>query len=558
MTEWELQEKLRSLLALPAENEIVEFKEAKNNFEFDRLGKYFSALSNEANIKNKSCAWLILGVDNSHKIVGSQCYPTRKEIELLKHNLAESTNSRNTFMEIHIVQHLDGRVIMFQIFPAPQGLPVSFKGHFYGREGESLSPLSIQEIELIRSHVLQEDWSAIVIEKAVLGDLDPTAIGKARNEYKIKHPNKSAEVDQWNDATFLNKAKLAIHGKITHAALLLLGKEESSYLLNPAVAQITWVLKDSNKNERDYEHFTIPFILASEKILVKIRNLAYRYMPDNTLFPIEISQYDSYVIREALHNCIAHQDYRLQSKIVVIESPEYLIFDNAGEFLPESVEAVIEQDAPQKFYRNRFLCEAMVNLNMIDTIGSGIRKMFSVQRHRFFPLPDYDLTRTDAVTVKIFGTVLNKNYSQLLMNKTDLDLFTVILLDKVQKGKKLSATEAKLLKSQRLIEGRKPNYYIAASIANLAGEKARYIKNRGFKDSHYKQMIINYINEFALATRQDINELLLDSLPKILNEQQKQKKITNLLTALKNNGSIKNSSSSNRYASWIINDIQKK
>lgn len=67
MTEWELQEKLRSLLALPAENEIVEFKEAKNNFEFDRLGKYFSALSNEANIKNKSCAWLILGVDNSKK-----------------------------------------------------------------------------------------------------------------------------------------------------------------------------------------------------------------------------------------------------------------------------------------------------------------------------------------------------------------------------------------------------------------------------------------------------------------------------------------------------------
>ncbi len=247
-------------------------------------------------------------------------------------------------------------------------------------------------------------------------------------------------------------------------------------------------------------------------------------MPDNTLFPIEISQYDSYVIREALHNCIAHQNYHLQSKIVVVEFPEYLIFDNAGEFIPQSIEIVIEQDAPQKFYRNRFLCEAMVNFNMIDTIGSGIRTMFSMQRERFFPLPDYDLTNLDSVIVKIFGTVINKNYSQLLMNKTDLNLFTVILLDKVQKGKELSTIEAKSLKSQRLIEGRKPNYYIAESVANLAGEKANYIKNRGFKADHYKKMILDYIKKFTSAGRQDINELLLDSLPQVLSDKQKQKK----------------------------------
>lgn len=558
MNEKQLQEKLQSLLSAAGENEIVEFKEAKNQYDFDKLGKYFSALSNEANIRNKDCAWLIFGVNNKQQVVGSNYCSSVKEINELKHKIAELTNGRHTFLEIHIVQHLQGRVVMCQISSAPKGIPISFRGHYYGRDGESLVALGMQKIEFIRGQVTHIDWSALIVPEATLNDLDPAAIKKARREYKEKQPHKSADIDKWTDEVFLNKAKLTIQGKITHTALLLLGKEDSTYLVNPAVAQISWVLRDDNNRERDYEHFTMPFILASDKVLAKIRNLSYRYLPDNTLFPFEISQYDSYVIREALHNCIAHQDYCLQSKIVLIETSDYLIFENAGEFLPQSIETVIEQDAPQLFYRNRFLCEAMVNLNMIDTIGSGIKKMFSRQRDRFFPLPDYDLTNAKAVKVKIFGTVLNKNYSQMLMNKVDLNLHMVILLDKVQKRKFLSAEEAKLLKSQKLIEGRKPNYYVAASIADLAGEKAKYIKNKGFKDEHYKKMILNYLKQFGSASRQDIDALLLDGLPQVLTDDQKQKKITNLLYALsKKEGLIENNSKSNKYPIWVLTKVKK-
>lgn len=553
MNEKQLEEKLRLLLSVDAENEVIEFKEAKNQFDSDKLGKYFSALSNEANIKNKECAWLILGVNDRHQVVGSEYGSGRGGINEIKHKIAEHTNGRNTFFDIHVLNLPEGRVVMFQIPPASKGIPVSYKGHYYGREGESLAALSIQKIEMLRRQSVHEDWSSVIVEQATIDDLDPDAIKKARNEYKAKHHSKNAEVDQWSDLIFLNKTKLTVQGKITRAALLLLGKDKSSYLLSPADAKISWILKDSNNHERDYEHFTVPFILASDKVLAKIRNLSYRYMPDNTLFPIEISQYDSFVIREALHNCIAHQDYNLQSKIVVVEFPDYLIFQNAGEFLPETVENVIEQDAPQIFYRNKFLSEAMVNLNMIDTIGSGIKKMFSVQRDRFFPLPDYDLTNKQAVKLKIFGTVLNRNYTQMLMEKTDLDLHTVILLDKLQKGKKLSADEAKLLKSKKLIEGRKPNYYVAASIADLSGEKAQYIKNKGFKDGQYKKLIVDYIQKFGSASRQDIQDLLFDSLPRVLSDEQKQKKLTNLLYMLsKKEGIIENASSSYKYSSWIL------
>ena len=195
--------------------------------------------------------------------------------------------------------------------------------------------------------------------------------------------------------------------------------------------------------EKDYEHFGPPFLLNSDAVYNKIRNLKYRYLLNNTLFPTEITQYEPYVIREALHNCIAHQDYELKGRIHVVEKPDELIFTNLGSFIPGSIEKVIEQNAPQEYYRSQFLVNAMVNLNMIDTIGKRYQKMFTLQRNRHFPMPDYDLSEMDKVKVTILGKVLDENYTKTLINNTSLDLKTVIYLDKVQKKRNLLKTNSK-------------------------------------------------------------------------------------------------------------------
>jgi ATP-dependent DNA helicase RecG len=146
MTEEKLKELLDSLRSLPSETEWLEFKEAKANFDFNKLGKYFSALSNEANLKSKPCGWLILGIeDKNRRIVGTIYRSNRASLEKLKSEIAEKTNGRITFVEIHELQLSEGRVIMFQIPPAPQGIPTSWEGHYYGRDGETLSPLNIHE-----------------------------------------------------------------------------------------------------------------------------------------------------------------------------------------------------------------------------------------------------------------------------------------------------------------------------------------------------------------------------------------------------------------------------
>lgn len=359
----------------------MELKKAATNFHFSDVGKYFSALSNEANLKGKECGWLIFGVeDKTRNIMGTQYRTNRKDLDSLKREIANKTTNRVTFVEIYELRLPEGRVIMFQIPAAPQGIPVAWEGHYYGRDGESLSALNIQEIEQIRNQIKRIDWSAKICEGATINDLMPEAIARAKNEYRKKYPHLAAEVDKWKDITFLNKARIIIQGKITRTAIILLGKPESEHFVSPGVVRISWILKDEHSIEKDYEHFGAPFILNTDAVLAKIRNLKYRYLPDKTLFPIEITQYEPYVIREALHNCIAHQDYELSSRIIIVERPDELILANAGDFIPGSVEVVIEQDAPQRYYRNQFLTTAMVNLNMIDTIGGDKENVSSAKK----------------------------------------------------------------------------------------------------------------------------------------------------------------------------------
>jgi ATP-dependent DNA helicase RecG len=528
-------------MALPAEVEWVEFKEAKSNFDSDDLGKYFSALSNEANLMGRPSGWLVFGVTNKppRQICGSNYRLQKPGLDRLKQEVARGTNHQISFVETHELTTPQGRVVMLQIPPAPRGIPTTWRGIAYGRIHESLGPLSLSEIERIRGQATHEDWSAYHCDGATRADLDPPAVAFARQEYKQRFPALAAEVDGWDDLTFLNKAKVCVGGKITRSAVILLGRNEAEHFLTPAVARITWVLKDAAGVEKDYRHFGPPLILAVDQVFARVRNLTFRYLPNASLFPTEIAQYDPWVIRETLHNCIAHQDYALGGRINVVEEPESLLFTNLGVFLPGSVEEVIRRDAPPELYRNRHLAEAMVNLNLIDTIGSGIKRMFTQQRRRNFPMPDYDLTEPGRVKVRIIGKVIDEKYTRMLSARPDLDLLDVIALDKVQKGKELTEDEFRSLKGKRLIEGRRPNLFVSAEVAAATETKADYIKKRAFDKDHYKKMVVAFLKKFGEAQRRDIDKLLLSKLSDALTPEQKVHWVKNLLQEMRREGTIR-------------------
>jgi ATP-dependent DNA helicase RecG len=533
-----INQKLQQFLVTNNESEILEYKEAKNQFDFDKLGKYFSALSNEANLMGKSDAWLILGVKDDKSIVGTSFRIDTKHLHNLKADIANHTTNRITFKEIYETE-LDGsRVVLLQIPSAPIGLPIAWKGHYYGRDSSELQPLNLEELERIRSQNTDFDWSIQICEDATVEDLSQEAIDKARELYTLKNPRLTDEIKTWDDITFLNKAKITIKSKITNTAIILLGKSEAEHFLSPAVAQITWILKDKDNIEKDYEHFSCPFILNVEKVYEKIRNLKYRYMRASSLFPDEVDSYDPYIIREALNNCIAHQDYTMGGKINVVEFEDRkLVFSNKGSFIPENINNVISLDAPEPKYRNKFLAQAMVSLNLIDTIGSGIKKMFIIQKNKFFPLPEYELSN-ESVKVTIEGKVLDVKYASKLASMPALTLEEIILLDKVQKSKQITSDEASFLKRKKLIEGKRPNLHISSDVAQITDQRDDYIKLRGIDDTYCQNIILEYLGKFKSGTRADFEKILLDKLPDVLDENQKKNKVKNNLQALRKSGRI--------------------
>lgn len=534
------------------ENEHLEFKEAKSG-SYSILGNggkqrrsllgYCVALGNEGGGK------LILGVTESkpRKVVGSNALENKEDA---KSQIYANLGVRIEIQELH--NEFGKRIVIVEVPSRPIGQTLKFYGVSLMRVGQELIEMDDSTLKKIINES-SPDWSAIICKNASLNDLDPEAIKVAKENYKKKNPRLIEQIKEWDDTTFLDKAKLTIKGNITNASLLLLGKPEARSLLSPAVAQITWILKAENGAEKDYQHFYCPFLLSVEEVNKKIRNLKYRYIKGESLFPEELDMYEPYVIREALHNCIAHQDYSLQGRIQIVENEEgYLIFTNRGEFLPGSIEAVIKADTPQDYYKNKFLVDAMVNLNMIDTIGSGIKKMFTIQRNRFFPMPSYDLSKKK-VTVTIHGKVLNPNYAKVLAHHKDLSLIEIMLLDQIQKGREIPKISAKRLKEKSLLEGRYPNLYISEQIANTTGEMTTYIKNRGFHNEHYKKMVSEFLDKNPGASRQDINQLLISILPNVLSEKQKTRKIGNLLTDLSKKEKMISNKGTNRKPKWELN-----
>ncbi|MFH1147123.1 MAG: RNA-binding domain-containing protein [Pseudomonadota bacterium] len=552
MDQIRLQALLKRLLAEPKETEWLEFK--SNHYEPQLLGEYLSALANSACIHGKPRGYLMFGVESeTHALIGTLFDPRKEKGKGNQDLLLWLTQGLqpNTGFEYHEFTTDSHRIVLFESVPAPDR-PVKFYGTAYVRVGSSKTELAKHPEKERTIWQRRVDWSAQICERASLADLSPEAIRKARREYKIKTPTKPDEVDTWPDIVFLNKTGLAVHGAITHAAIILLGLPESAALLSPAVARISWILKDDRNQEKDYEHFVPPFILSVDSVLAKIRNLNVRQLPNGTLFPLELKQYEPWVLREALHNCIAHQDYSLGGRINLVEMPDRLILSNAGNFLPGSVETVIRRDAPMEVYRNRALAQAMVNLNMIDTQGGGIKRMFQTQMKRFFPLPDYDLSETDRVVVSIPGQVLDEKFTRLLMEQTDLDLWTIILLDKVQKHRQITRDEHQLLKKQGVVEGRYPNLHISSKLANTIEEQARHIRLRGFNKKYYLDLIVDFVREHQPVSRLKIDELLMDKLPEVLTNAQKENKIHNLLRELAGKGILTNSGS-RRVSRWTIN-----
>ena len=543
MTEFELKSFLKE--NFPKENEKCEWKEFKSLKSSISARQGEDLISYISSISNMEGGNIILGIeDKTLKIIGIQDFHDYNIDNIKYRILGNCTNlSSEGFDIVEYVTSDTYKIVWIVKVPKHQfRLPVYAHKKAWQRIGDNLVPMTKERLDnILNENLILEDWSKKIIEEASIEDLDKEAIKKARKEFIKRNPKYIDEIEKWNDIKFLDKSKLTIKGKITRACFILLGKQEEEHFLDSAV-KIRWNLKTLENQDKDFEIFSIPLILSVDEIYKKIRNLKYRYLREGTLFPDEVLRYDPFVIREPLNNAIAHQDYSKKGRINLVEfEDDHLIFTNLGTFLPKTVENVVLKDSPEEFYRNTFLVEAMRNLGMIETQGGGIRKVFNFQKQRFFPMPEYDFS-DEKVKVTIIGKVINEEFAKILIKNPEITLEDILILDKVQKRKKLTDDEFIYLKKKKFIEGRKGSNYISYNVIEPTKNKdllADYINNRSLDDRHFKELILEFISKSGKAKRKDIDHFIIPKLSSALTDSKKKNKVTNLLSSLRMEGKIK-------------------
>lgn len=535
MTQQELQRYL--LCEYPQENsrcEWKEFKNLKNSFCGDEKNDIISYVSAIANMDG-GC--LIIGVrDKTLEVVGIDVYNYNRQSAILRlKERCVNLSTEGLFIEEYITD--DTKKIVWVIY-IPKHLPkrpVYAHNKAWQRIEDSLVEMTVERLNAILDEPIvgEIDWSAQIVDNATITDLDEVAIAKARMMYKKVHNRiPEIEINEWSVEEFLSNSGIMIDGKLTRSAIILLGKPASVYKLRPAVVQITWTLHDEQHEVIDYEHFTVPFIITVDEILAKIHNLTMRELPGGTLFPDTMKQYDDYTIREALHNCIAHQDYTLQQRINFVENPGYLYCENGGSFFPGTLQNALKMHGPQRHFRNECLCQAMVHFNMIDTVGRGIKKMFNEQRRRHFPMPDYVINATNKeVAVRIYGNVINERYTQLLKNDNTLTLQDCIMLDAVQKGRVIDEGVALNLLKRGLIEGETPNYLISLGVAKATHQLSGYTRQKGLDKTKLKYMVLQLLHNAGNEglKREVVYDYLKDVLPISKTEEQQLRIVGRLL-----------------------------
>ena len=559
-------EQLDEFRRMPAEAEWLEFKEAKNRFDSDELGRYITALSNEANLCRRDEGWLIFGVKDkinaatgTRSIVGSSYATSAADLNELKRQIFSFTSPALGLSDPIELVHADcphgTRILMWRIPPASSGMPVAWKGHYYGRSGEAMGALPLNKLDALRAQSSLQDWSAVLATDD-WSLLDPLAIEHSQALYKRRHATHAqvlSTLQHQSVSDWLHGLRLAKDGKLTRAALVLMGKPTAATALGGPTPRLTWILTDHTGTIQTHQHFDLPLVMAIDQLVAKLRIIEVSLLPPRQTAPLNLPNYDDWVIREALHNCIAHQDYTQGGRVRVTESPDSLTFFNLGSFLPGTVARVLGSRQPEQRYRNACLANAMVELDLMETLNSGVPKMFRLQRERFFPMPDFEFEQApDSVSVRLYGKTLDEKYVHALMAATDLTLEDAILLDRVQKSQALMPEQVKRLRAQKLVAGRGVRIFISAQVAVATGQEVSFINHKGLDAKYYKARILDLLALNPQA-RSKINELLLPQLPEsVKGDKRRGEFIKNLLQEMSRENQIENIGGATRSAKWQL------
>jgi ATP-dependent DNA helicase RecG len=484
-------ERLEQLMAEP-EGERLEFKEAKAHYDYDKLARYCAALANEGGGK------IILGVTDKRprRVVGSNAFPNPGQ------TVGRLTNSLQFRISFEEVRHPDGTVLILIVPPHQLGVPVPFEGAYWARAGEELRPMRPEQLRRIFDES-SPDYSAEIHPQAAWSDLDPALINQFRTMWRRKSGNKA--LDGLSDHQLLEDAELMDQGKLTLAALILLGTG-SALGRYQAQAEVIFEYRSTeaslaHQQRIEYRQGFLG-ILDSLWTTLNLRNEILHYQEG--LFVGDIPALNEAVVREAILNAVAHRDYRRPESVFVRQFPRKLEIVSPGGF-PNgiTVENLLWKQSP----RNRRIAEACAKCGLVERSGQGANRMFEESIKEGKPRPDFIGTDDHQVSVTLRGEIQNPALVRFLekVGKERLAAFTTtdfLILDSIQRDVPVSVElqpRVPHLLEQGVIErigrGRGSRFIFSRRLYGHLGKPGSYTRKKGLDRETNKALLLKHIVE---------------------------------------------------------------
>lgn len=508
------------------EGENSEFKD-RSSFSDSELFDYCAALANEGG------GWLVFGVDDkTRKIVGTEIYEGTAQKYPIK--ILDAIGIR---VRVREVNHGNGRVVVFHVPSRSKGIPVQSAGDYRYpmRAGSSLTEMDPATLKAIFRED-DYDFSAKTAHGFSLPDIDATAI---KNLKALWSKKERKDYSTWPNEKVLRALGLMDDKGLTHAALILLGKEEKLKALLPFCEVIFEWRQDPQKIPYDSRYeWKGPFLSSFEDIWKKINERNLRIPFQEGLIQREVLAFNERAVRESVLNAIAHRDYTITSGSIFIKaSGDDFLVVSPGSFLPGiTPENVVKRQA----WRNRLIAEVLQRLGLVERSGQGMDEIFETTIREGKGLPDLSESDERQVSLRIPARVKDRNF--------------ILFLEKVANQKQIHFSfdelyELEVLREKKSVAriefaGKFLDLGVVEKIGRTSGTKfilshlyyayeekpGLYTKIRGLKREHKKELILDHIRREGKGMKRDF----ADAFPDL-----SRKDISNLLQELRQDGKIR-------------------
>lgn len=476
---------------LEPEGQRLEFKEAKQRYDFEKLLKYCVALANEGG------GTMVLGVTDlrPRRIVGTRAFdePGRTEA-----GLHQKLGHRIPVEELLLPE---GRVVIVHVPPRLPGTAWEIDGRYFKRAGDDLAALSGQELREMFAET-GPDFSAQPCPGATLVDLEPESIALFRERWAQKTGDPRRR--ELSDLQTLRDTELLVEGdQVSYAALILFGTRAGvTRWLAQAELVFEYRSSEAAGPAADREEYRAGFFAWQDALWKKInlRNDRQSYQDD--FFRMDLPTFDEVPVREALLNAVAHRDYRLGGSIFVRQFAKRLEVVSPGGLPPGiTPENIIDQQYP----RNRRLAEALGRCGLIERSGQGLNLMMESAVRQGKPLPSFAGTAVHEVRLTLEGGVRNPAFVRFMERLGDETLRSFSTLDYLaleclEQGKPLSPTLKERLPSLMAVgavesmgRGRGTRYMLSEALYASLGAKGTYTRQRGLDRDTNKALLLKHV-----------------------------------------------------------------